>query len=446
MRKKSKEQMPLTPPIIDHPKATELEAISHILEKNPTIVDLVHQDLSRDTVRKKGGAQGMSAEQVLRAALVKQMHEYTYRDLAFHIADSETVRRFVRMGFGDRSFKHSALQANISRIRPSTWEEINRVLLGWAQDEKLEKGRQVRIDCTVVETNIHPPSDSSLLYDCVRVLTRRLKQGRKKWDAITFQNHNRRAKRRMMAVLNARNKKARAAAYRDLVYVTRLAIGYAENAVDQLEGVVGDEAFDFTWKLIGYLIMARKVIDQTERRVFKGEKVAASEKVVSIFEPHTDIIVKDRRDTYYGHKVCLCVGGSQLITDCLVTSGNPADTELTVTMLDRQNEIYGRYPLKAALDGGFASKGNLEAAKARQIKDVCFAKKRGLNVLDMCRSEWVYKRLRNFRAGVEAVISWIKRSLGFDRCNWKGPRAFNSYVWLAVVAANLRTMACRQMT
>ena len=134
-----------------------------------------------------------------------------------------------------------------------------------------------------------------------------------------------------------------------------------------------------------------------------------------------------------------------MITDCLISKGNPADTELTVDMLDRQNEIYGRYPLKAALDGGFASKENLKAAKGKGIKDVCFAKKRGLEEFDMCRSHWVYKRLRNFRAGVEAVISWIKRSLGFGRCNWKGRRSFGSYVWLSVVAANLRTLASIQM-
>ena len=115
-------------------------------------------------------------------------------------------------------------------------------------------------------------------------------------------------------------------------------------------------------------------------------------------------------------------------------------------MLDRQNEIYGRYPLKAALDGGFASKENLKAAKGKGIKDVCLAKKGGLEELDMCRSQWVYKRLRNFRAGVKAVISWIKRSLGFDRCNWKGRHSFGSYVWLSVAAANLRTLASIQIT
>jgi IS5 family transposase len=190
-----------------------------------------------------------------------------------------------------------------------------------------------------------------------------------------------------------------------------------------------------------HIDLARKVIGQTERRIFKGEKVPATEKVVSIFEPHTDIIVKDRRDTYYGHKICLCVGASNLITDCVVTQGNPADTELTTVMLDRQKEIYARYPLKVALDGGFASKDNLAAAKQRQIKDVCFAKKRGLQVDKMCRSQWVYNRLRRFRAGVESVISWIKRCLGFDRCTWKGQQSFQCYVWLSAVTANLITLA-----
>lgn len=162
-----------------------------------------------------------------------------------------------------------------------------------------------------------------------------------------------------------------------------------------------------------------------------------------MFEPHTDIIVKDRRDTYYGHKVCLTVGRSNLVTDCLITSGNPADTTLVKTMLDRHDKVFGQYPLKIALDGGFASKENLEAAKGRGVKDVCFGKKRGLKVQDMCRSEWVYKRLRRFRAGVESAVSWLKRCFGLDRCTWKSLPSFHSYVWSSIVAANLITIARR---
>ncbi len=103
-----------------------------------------------------------------------------------------------------------------------------------------------------------------------------------------------------------------------------------------------------------------------------GEKLPPAEKIVSIFEPHTDIIVKDNRDTFFGHKICLTGGGTNLILDCLIVEGNPADSTLPQTMLDRQRQIYGRYPLKAALDGGFASKDNLQNAKTSGVKDVCF--------------------------------------------------------------------------
>jgi IS5 family transposase len=190
-----------------------------------------------------------------------------------------------------------------------------------------------------------------------------------------------------------------------------------------------------------FVDLTRRVIHQTERRVLHGETVDAKDKVVSVFEPHTDIIVKDRRDTLFGHKICLTGGASNLILDCVVTEGNPADTDLTIPMLDRQKQIYGRYPLKASFDGGFASKENLKQAKSRKIKDVCFAKKRGLSETDMCRSQYVYRRLRRFRAGIEAGISWLKRCLGLSRCTWKGWDSFKSYVWSSIVAANLLTIA-----
>ena len=161
--------------------------------------------------------------------------------------------------------------------------------------------------------------------------------------------------------------------------------------------------------------------------------------------PHNDVIVKDRRDTFYGHKVCLTGGRSNLISDCVIEDGNPADSQLVEKMLNRHNEIYGQYPLKVAFDGGFASKQNLKTAKSMKIKDVCFSKKRGLQVEDMCRSQWVYNRLRRFRAGIESGISWIKRCFGFARCTWKGLRSFKSYVWASIVSANLLVIARKQI-
>jgi transposase, IS5 family len=441
MREKSKKQLPLMNLTIDHPQARELECISRILDQETTIVDLIHQDLCRGHALRETGAYGMSAEKVLRAAIVKRMFGFSYELLPFHLADSNSLRGFSRIGIADKCFKRSGIAKNIKRISAATWEQINRILVAHGKQEEVEKGRQVRIDCTVVESNIHPPTDATLLFDCVRVLARILDFIGQRGLRVPFTDHRRRAKRRMLAVQYAKKDSQRTAAYRDLLKVAGKTVGYANAAIPQVKRMAGIEAIGFCAELERYVDLARKVIEQTERRVLKDESVPAAEKIVSIFEPHTDIIVKDRRGTHYGHKVCLCVGTSNLITDCVITEGNPADTELTLTMLDRQHEIYGRYPLKVALDGGFASKANLAAAKERQIKDVCFAKKRGLEVENMCRSQWVYNRLRRFRAGVESIISWIKRSLGFDRCTWKGQRSFGSYVWLSAVTANLITLA-----
>ena len=152
------------------------------------------------------------------------------------------------------------------------------------------------------------------------------------------------------------------------------------------------------------------VVSQTERRVFKGEKVPAQEKIVSLYEPHTDIIVKDRRDVQYGHKLNLTQGKSRMFLDLVIETGNPADSDRFIPMLERQIEIYKRAPRQAAVDGGYASSANLEDAKALGVSDVAFHKKRGLEVKDMVKSQYVYRKLYCFRAGIEAGISWLNQA------------------------------------
>ena len=447
MREKMQKQMPLINSATDHSQVRELETISAILKKHPTICQRVHQDLSNGKITAaRSGARGMSAEQVLRAALVKALFGFTYQQLAFHMVDSRALRRFCLIGFADKGFKKLVLNKTIKALSATTWEQINRKLLAQAAAEKIEKAREVRIDCTVVETNIHVPSDSSLLFDIVRVLTRLLAVTKKVsgLKGIYFQDHCRRAKRRMLAIQYARRAQVRKSKYLDLLKVTRNTLGYSRRAIECIEQQSIDVSIlAIAAELRHFGDLAEQVIRQTERRVIAGEKLPPAEKIVSIFEPHTDIIVKDNRDTFFGHKICLTGGGTNLILDCLIVEGNPADSTLPQTMLDRQRQIYGRYPLKAALDGGFASKDNLQNAKTSGVKDVCFAKKRGLKVTDMCRSDYVYNRLRRFRAGIESGISWLKRSFGMWRCTWKGLASFKSYVWTAIVAANLLTLSRR---
>jgi len=453
MRKKNQKQMPLMITSIDHPHAEELEGISRILDEHPIINEWVLQDLSKAVTHPGSGAEGMSAEQVIRAAIIKQMEGYSYEELAFHLLDSVCYRGFCRIGIVDKGFQKSTLCNNTRAISAETWEAVNRILVAYGQDQEIEKGKQSRIDCTVVSSNIHDPTDSTLLWDCVRVLTRMLGRINEGFEEIhiSFSDHTQRAKRRMLGVMNAKDAKSRKKRYQDLLAVTHKTLGYGLSAVSVLEAIAsknpatvlaaGQEA-ERLKELIG---LTHQVIDQTTRRIIHGESVPACDKIVSIFEPHTDIIVKDRRETFYGHKVCLSGGGSNLITDCLILDGNPADTALTDLMLDRHQQIYGHYPVKVALDGGFASRTNLNSAKGKGIKDVCFAKKRGLEEEEMCRSTWVYKRLRRFRAGIESGISWLKRCFGLQRCTWKSLPAFKSYVWASIVSANLITLVRQGM-
>ena len=449
MREKQQKQMPLLEPRSDHPQARELEAISNIIDNTHTICDYILQDLNRGKIiKRRTGARGMSADQVLRAAIVMRLFEFTYEELAFHISDSRCLQRFCRIGFADKGFKKSALNANIKSLSDQTWELIFRDLLGHAEQEGIEKGRKVRIDSTVVESNIHKPFDSVQLFDCVRVLTRLLQKARDNFGAkVIFSDHQRRAKRRMVGIQYARGEKQRKPRYKDLLKITRKVIGYARSAEGILEQLSSADIrlLGLTNEIKHFADLSEQVYDQTYRRVLQGETVPATQKVVSIFEDHTNVIVKDNRDTYYGHKICLTGGASNLILDCVILEGNPADTDLVEQMLDRQQQLYGRYPLKVAMDGGFASKDNLLKAKERKIKDVCFAKKRGLKKTDMCRSEYVYKKLRRFRAGIESGISWLKRSFGLTRCTWKGFRSFKCYVLASVVAANLLTMARKKL-
>ena len=180
-----------------------------------------------------------------------------------------------------------------------------------------------------------------------------------------------------------------------------------------------------------------QIIAQTERRVLAGEAVPASDKLVSLFEPHADIIVKGGRAVQYGHKLNLTTGRSGLILDVVVEAGNPADAARFLPLLARHVAVYGTAPRQVATDGSYASRENLQQAKAMGVRDVAFHKKRGLAIAAMVKSRWVYRRLRNFRAGIEAGISCLKRAYGLARCTWRGLDHFKAYVWSSVVAYNL---------
>jgi IS5 family transposase len=428
----------------EHEVGYELKGMSQWLDQNLDLLELVCADIGAPDVQETG-RKGLSIESALRCAVLKQFRQLSYDDLVFCLMDSRACQTFARLDGGWAPQK-TALQTSISAISSTTWEKINQRLLRSAHQDKVENGKMLRIDSTVTETDIHTPTDSSLLWDGVRTLIRLLEQaqGLPGAAALQWRNHRRLAKKRMRAIIYTRGKDKKAQLYGDLIQVTEKTLVYIEQVEQQLRVCGSGSAPEFiAWyeQVNHYKPLIRRVIDQTQRRVFQSEKVPADEKVFSLFEAHTDIIIKGSRDIQYGHKLNLSTGRSGLILDVVIESGNPADSDQFLPMLKRHIGNYGIPPRQSAADGGYASTANLHAAKELGISDVVFHKKRGLKVEDMAKSNWVYRKLRNFRAGIEAGISCMKRAYGLTRCTWKGLAHFNAYIWSSVVAHNLALFA-----
>ena len=443
-------QLPLTAPWIAHPHATELATMSALLDEQPALSAGVQQDLEAGCPRNaRTGRPGLTGEQTLRLLIVRQLTGWTYAELAFHLADSMTYRAFCRMSAVTATPSKSALAATLRRVSPRTLATLNDQLVTSRAARVVERAQTVRMDATVVPVAIHPPTDSNLLLDAVRVLDRGLRHVERAAGFTAYHRHVKRAKRRAMEIahLAPQHTARRRACYRELLQLTEATATYATCALAHLECLPATATRDrLRTHLTTLLPRVAQVSDQTTRRVLKGEAVPADEKLVSLFEAHTDVLVKDRRDTYYGHKIFLTTGGSGLILDCAIPKGNPGDVSWAVPLVRRQERLFGRAPRQASLDGAFASQKNLTAMKARGVVDVCFAKKRGLAVLDMVRSQWVYEKLRRFRAGIESGISLLKRVFGLARCVWKGVAGFHAYVRTAVLAANLLLLARARLT
>lgn len=382
-------QLSLTAPWIGHVHATELAAISALLDAQPRLAALVEQDLVRRCPKNaRTGRPGLTGDQVLRLALARQWNDWSYEELAFHVADSASYRTFCRVSVLETAPSKSAVAANLRALLPQTLAALNDCLVTSPAARAIEPGRTVRIDSTVVPVAMHAPTDSALLYDSVRVLLRLLRRAERLADFTAYHSHLKRAKRRWLAIAHAAPNAARQrrAAYRELLTLAQATADYASIALEHLGTPRTHVLQRLQQQLAHYLPLVQHIIVQTDRRVLQGEPVPALAKLVSLFEPHTDVIVKDRRATYYGHKIFLTGGASGLILDCAIPKGNPTDSTWALPMLQRHQGRYGAPPRQASFDGGFASKENLADAKRLGVADVCFAKRRGLAILDMVKS------------------------------------------------------------
>ena len=429
----------------------EWDMIASILEANPEIEQRVWEDLTSDGEggrKKPTGAQGMTAEQVLRFALVKMKERLSYRGLQARVADSIGLRGFCLVG-SEPVPGFTTLQENIKRIRVQTWKAINDLIVGYACARGVEDAHQVRIDTTGVPANIHHPTDSHQLWDSVRVLARILQRVETDVARLrgTGHDHRRAAKRLFYRIHNTRGQDHKKPLYKRLIGLAEKTVAYGRTALDALaedQCVSFEEmlaAAEHAAQLNRFLPLAERVIDQSRRRVLLGEDVPASEKILSIFESHTDIIKKGQREIIYGHKVLFTGGKSNLILDCTIERGNPADATQFMPALERHKEQFGQTPGQVATDAGFASAANARDARTQGVQDVVFTAPRKKDAPDTDRDSKTYKRLRQWRSGIEGIISATKRAFGLARCTWSGFESFQAYVQLAVLAFNLQTLA-----
>ena len=421
-----------------------LRKMDQVLSANPEFVDLVHSDLTSNT--SGVGANGMSAEQVLRASILRQMKQYSWRELAERLHDGICLRWFTRF-YSAKTPHFTTLQKAITAVSDATWEQINDLLVGFAKERKIEKGQALRADTTVVETNISYPRDSKLLWDGIRVLTKimaRIRHQKPDMD-FGFANRNRKSKRLCYQIALVKGPKAdkkRRKLYRRLIKVANEVFDMGCRYYHQLS--LCDATSDLHWQLDHYLTMMAPAIDQCERRILKGEQVDVSEKIVSIFEEHTDIIRRGKSSspTEFGHKVLFTTGKTGLITQYQVLRGNPGDGDFLPEIIRTHQHQYGQAPHSISADRRFFSEDNESIAHREGVKQVSICKPgyRSEQRKKIEKERW-FKNLQKFRAGIEGIISTLMRGYGLKRCIWKGWKSFKRYVALSVVTFNLRKIA-----
>ena len=435
-----------------------LQQISAFLDAQGELLTLVHRDLTRQLKSKRRGRGGISAEQVLRSFVLMRLKNWDYRELAERIADGYTLRQFTRFDCSTVP-RHDAFNRSFVRLKAATLRRINDTLVGVAVEMGLEQVTKLRLDTTVVETDIRYPRDSGMLWDTVRVLTR-LVDGIDELvpaAAQQFPRRLRRAKRRMQEIGRMRERaqrpRALARKYRDLLGVTAEVIEQAEAAaatartargIGLLDGIKVQALYD---AVNHFAVLGRRVIDQCERRIFDGETVPADQKLYSIFETHTDMIKRGKvyKPVEFGHKVLLVESRIGLITDYRILDGNPVDSEQLLPAVDRQLQRFGKAPDVLAGDRGFHDTAHCATVHRRGVKLVAIPQRGGKKSADQERFERSrpFKRAQAFRSGVEGRISVLFRGRGMKRCLWSGRERFEVFIAAAVLANNLMVIAAQ---
>jgi len=376
-----------------------LSELSQLLDAHPELITRLKENLLGDAVQATG-RKGMSVESIFRCMLLKQITGVSYEMLAFHLADSSSYRAFARLDRDCRPGK-SALSGNIRRLSAQTLQGVFEMLGVAAFEQGQLDVRCLRVDSSVVKSNIAPPLDSQLLDDGIRVLSRLFaKSGDCTGVKLRLTDYRKRSKSLAARIFYGK-KAEKERLYEELIPLARRVIKQSDRAIEQVQQQCQQRVLSQSWvdQVRHYRRLLDRVIDQAERRVINGESVPATEKIVSLFEPHTDIIIKGHRDIDYGHKINLATDKHGLITQLMIEKGNPCDTERFLPLIESHQQLYGCVPETTIADGGYASQANIAKGKALGIKRVGFHKKKGIALSAMGLKEKTLKRLRDFPSG-----------------------------------------------
>jgi IS5 family transposase len=418
----------------------ELALIDTILNENPRLYAIVAPDIvGLNKSSKEGRQDSPTVEQVVRAAIYKELKKLDYRELEYAQEDSRICGAFIKLE-GRSPFSFELFHKYISKIRGESLRalmvEINRIMM---QEEGIEDGKSLRTDSTVVETDIHYPTNNSLIWDCIKTSHRLLKKLEEAGKIRKVRNYQKQGKKNEFKINNTKKKEKRAELFKKQLKLFRCSINQVSKVVGGVIKGVDLGVLSIVAELKGLLPKMEKVYDISYRHEVLGESVPNSEKIFSIYEEHTDIIVKGSREVDFGHKVNLTTGRSNLILDCEMMDGNPKDSNLYEGVLERVRRDYGIRPRDMVSDGAYASLRNQEKAKEYGIVNIVFNKIVG-SLKNVVQSVHMETRLKKWRSGMEAVISNVKRGFNLFRCDWKGREHFDAKVLGSVIAYNIRVM------
>jgi transposase, IS5 family len=432
-----------------------LKRIASFLDDHPSIIERVRQDLEWGLKKPDTGRSGITASQVLRSLILMRVKNWDYRELRERINDGYTLRQFTRF-YSKPVPKHDAFNRAFNKLRPPTLQAVNDTVVQAAVALGIEDGKKLRVDTTVSETDIHHPTDNTLLWDVVRVVTRLVTHlGKLLPKGIDgFPHRTRSARRRMQAIQRMTAKQRHTqqeGKYRELLRITEQVVQNARGVLEKTKDQCGVNLMDdlvigeLRRKIDHYCQLGARVIDQTRRRVLQGEQVPSDQKLYSIFEPHTDLIKRGKvqKPIEFGHKIFLAESAHGLITQYRVLHGNPSDHEHVKPSLEQHKEIFGFAPDWYSSDRGFFSDLNVQACQKAAVELVCMPQRGGKRTAEREAFEKSpeFKKGQRFRAGIEGRISVLFRGRGMKRCLAKGRDRFEVLVGAAVLTNNLMAIA-----